>query len=150
MHNNDLVVDYAGDSVGDSVIGAWNGSSYDGITGMIASGRIRSTTALENAQGTTALAVGEAAGTLFLAPGETRLWNDQTVDATSVLVKYSYVGDANLDGALDGADYGIIDNYVQFPGTGGYANGDFNHDGVIDGADYGLLDNAIQFQDAPL
>ena len=83
-------------------------------------------------------------------PGETAVWNGVTVDATSVLVKYTYSGDLNMDGLIDGADYGTIDNYVQFPGTSGYANGDFNFDGLIDGADYGLLDNAVQFQGEPL
>jgi hypothetical protein len=65
-------------------------------------------------------------------------------------VKYTYAGDANLDDGIDGADYGLIDNYVQFPGTAGYGNGDFNFDGVIDGADYGIIDNAVQSQGAPL
>ena len=73
-----------------------------------------------------------------------------TVNATDVLVKYTYGGDANLDGLLDGADYGLIDNYIQFPGTTGWGNGDFNYDGVIDGADYGILDNAIQLQGPPV
>jgi hypothetical protein len=54
-----------------------------------------------------------------------------------------------MDGLVDGADYGVIDNYVQFPGTDGYVNGDFNYDGVIDGADYGVIDNTIQLQGAP-
>jgi hypothetical protein len=63
---------------------------------------------------------------------------------------YTYAGDLNFDGLVDGADYGTIDNYVQFPGTDGYANGDFNYDGVIDGADYGIIDNTIQLQGAPI
>ena len=66
-----------------------------------------------------------------------------------VLLMYTYAGDLNLDGLIDGADYGVIDNYVQFPGTSGYSNGDINCDGMIDGADYGLIDNAIQLQGAP-
>jgi hypothetical protein len=65
-------------------------------------------------------------------------------------VKYTYAGDANLDGAINGGDYGIIDNFVQVPGAWGYFNGDFNHDGVIDGGDYGILDNNVQAQGAPL
>jgi hypothetical protein len=56
----------------------------------------------------------------------------------------------NFDGLVDGADYGTIDNYVQFPGSDGYANGDFNYDGVIDGADYGIIDNTIQLQGPPI
>jgi hypothetical protein len=65
---------------------------------------------------------------------------------TAVIVKYSYAGDLNLDGADRRGDYGIIDNYYQFAGTSGYSNGDFNFDGVIDAGDYGLIDNAYQMQ----
>jgi hypothetical protein len=72
-----------------------------------------------------------------------------SVSADDVLVMYTYTGDVNFDGLVDGSDYGIIDNYVQFPGTSGYVNGDFNYDGTIDGADYGLIDNAIQLQGDP-
>jgi hypothetical protein len=62
---------------------------------------------------------------------------------------YTYAGDANLDGLIDGGDYGIIDNNVQIPNADGYYNGDFNYDGVIDGGDYGIIDNNIQAQGAP-
>jgi hypothetical protein len=55
-----------------------------------------------------------------------------------VLVKYTV------------ADYGSIDNWIQFPGTNGYMNGDLNYDGVIDVADYGVIDNSIQLQAAAL
>src|SRR5688500_4781968 len=55
----------------------------------------------------------------------------------------------NLDGLIDVADYGSIDNWIQFPGTNGYMNGDLNYDGVIDVADYGVIDNTIQLQGAP-
>ena len=100
--------------------------------------------------GVTGLAVAEAADVLFLEPDETALWNGLTIDATAVLVKYTYTGDLNLDGAIDAQDYGVIDNWVQFPGTSGYANGDINYDGVIDAVDYGYIDNNIQVQDARL
>ena len=73
-----------------------------------------------------------------------------SVSGDDVLVMYTYAGDVNLDGLVDAADYGTIDNYYQFPGTSGYANGDFNFDGIIDAGDYGLIDNAYQLQGAPL
>jgi hypothetical protein len=74
----------------------------------------------------------------------------QFVSATSVILAYTYAGDLNLDGLVDGADYGTIDNYVQFAGSFGYARGDINYDGIIDGADYGIIDNTIQLQGAPI
>ncbi|MBL9122988.1 MAG: pre-peptidase C-terminal domain-containing protein, partial [Planctomycetaceae bacterium] len=43
-------------------------------------------------------------------------------------------GDANRDGAVDGADYtSWADHYLQ---NGGWAQGDFNDDGIVDGSDY--------------
>jgi hypothetical protein len=100
--------------------------------------------------GLTTLGVAEAADVLFLSGSATALWEGQTVDATTVIVRYTYAGDADLNGYVDAADYGYIDNYVQFPGTSGYANGDFNYDGVIDAEDYGMIDNTIQLQGPPL
>ncbi len=68
----------------------------------------------------------------------------------STLTMYTYAGDLNLDGVIDSGDYGLIDNWVQYPGTSGWANGDFNYDGVIDSADYGIIDNTIQLEGGPL
>jgi autotransporter-associated beta strand protein len=69
-----------------------------------------------------------------------------------VLAKYTYFGDANLDGQVDGSDYTLIDagfnsQKTAAPLTGWY-NGDFNYDGQIDGSDYTLIDNAFNTQGA--
>jgi autotransporter-associated beta strand protein len=71
--------------------------------------------------------------------------------AAAVLVKYTYFGDANLDGKVDGSDYSLIDAGFASKGklTGWY-NGDFNYDGTIDGSDYALIDNAFNNQGTPL
>ena len=47
------------------------------------------------------------------------------------------VGDANLDGVVDGTDFGIW-NSNKFTATGKWSKGDFNVDGVSDGSDFGL------------
>ncbi len=74
------------------------------------------------------------------------------VVSTDTLVKYTYYGDCNLDGKVDGSDYSLIDNGYSsqqsedsLPLSGWY-NGDFNYDGVIDGSDYALIDNAFNNQ----
>jgi len=77
----------------------------------------------------------------------TDVWSGRTVDGSAVMIKYTYMGDANLDGTIDGGDYGVIDNFVQVPAASGYFNGDFNFDGVVDGGDYGIIDNNIQAQE---
>jgi hypothetical protein len=66
-----------------------------------------------------------------------------------VLVKYTYFGDANLDGHVDGSDYSLIDNGFLNHLTGWY-NGDFNYDGVVNGSDYTLIDNAFNTQGASI
>jgi hypothetical protein len=98
----------------------------------------------------TALAIAEAGHVIGVGADETALWSGETVDGSAVLIKYTYAGDADLNGYIDAADYGLIDNYIQFPGSTGYFNGDFNLDGVIDAGDYGLIDNSTQLQGPPM
>jgi fibronectin-binding autotransporter adhesin len=69
------------------------------------------------------------------------------VAAADILVKYTYYGDTNLDGLVDGSDYSRIDNGFLTHLTGWF-NGDFNYDGVINGSDYTLIDNAYNTQGA--
>src|SRR6202012_6035956 len=64
------------------------------------------------------------------------------IAATDVVVKYTYYGDADLNGAVDGSDYHQID--LGFGGhLTGWSNGDFNYDGVVNGTDYALIDNTF-------
>ena len=78
-----------------------------------------------------------------------------------VLIKYTYYGDANLSGKVDGSDYSLLDSgyladqtYLAAHPTGtalpstGWFNGDFNYDGSIDGSDYTLIDNSFNSQGA--
>jgi len=75
----------------------------------------------------------------------------EAVDATSVLVHYTWWGDANLDGVIDANDYEVIDKGFLFtPETMGWWTGDFNYDGMIDANDYDRIDKAFLFQTGPL
>jgi len=76
-------------------------------------------------------------------------FSGQTVGTNDVLVKYTYFGDANLDGSVTTDDYFQIDNGF-LAGRSGWINGDFNYDGVIDTSDYFLIDNAFLGQGAAL
>ncbi len=69
----------------------------------------------------------------------------QPVTSSDVLVKYTYFGDANLDGIVNGSDYALLDNGFN-NGLTGWRNGDFNYDGVINGDDYTLIDNSFNTQ----
>lgn len=70
------------------------------------------------------------------------------VSLSDVLVRYTYVGDANLDGKVDASDYSLIDSATLSHLAGTWFNGDFNYDGVINGSDYTLIDNAFNLQGA--
>lgn len=55
-------------------------------------------------------------------------------------------GDADLDGGVDGTDYGVW-NANKFTVNARWCSGDFNADGFIDGRDFGLW-NANKFTSA--
>jgi hypothetical protein len=61
----------------------------------------------------------------------------QPVDTSSVLIKYTFAGDANLDGQVDVTDLGALATNWQ---TGNvWTGGDFNYDGFVDVTDLGAL-----------
>ncbi len=47
------------------------------------------------------------------------------------------LGDANLDGVVDGSDFGIWNSH-KFTSLSEWCAGDFNADGAIDGSDFGI------------
>jgi endonuclease/exonuclease/phosphatase family metal-dependent hydrolase len=70
-------------------------------------------------------------------------FDGKAVINTDVLVKYTYAGDANLDGVVNGSDYTLIDNSFNSSAPATWRNGDFNYDGKINGDDYILIDNSF-------
>ena len=150
LSNNDLILDYAGASQ----LGTWNGSEYTAASGVVAAGRnggsFDGTGIISNESmalgGQTMFALGEASDVLGISGSETATYGSETLDATSVIVKYTWSGDANLDGELNGDDYFAIDSHVLQSGSVfGFANGDFDLNGEINGDDYFLLDSTILF-----
>ncbi len=103
--------------------GTWLGNSGPPGTG----GGIGCSTAADDPTGMTALGIinnAEAHYTVFEEVSLTL--------GTESLVKYTYYGDANLDGDVDAADFALM-------GTGsGWYHGDFNYDGAVDASDYYL------------
>jgi hypothetical protein len=78
-----------------------------------------------------------------------------TIGANDAIVRNTYYGDANLDGAVTSVDYTIIDNSFlteqsTHTNVTGWSNGDFNLDAVVNGSDYTLMDNAFNTQGASL
>ncbi|MGC4003367.1 MAG: autotransporter-associated beta strand repeat-containing protein [Pirellulales bacterium] len=152
LKNNDLIldnVDYAAAtathaSITQSVKYAYNGMAWDrgGLTSSTVTDDI-------NVNGNfTALGImlnnfGDGTPLVYgpdSAFGGPLQFDGQTVDANAVLVKYTYLGDANLDGLVNGDDFFMF----QFGYSGaapytGWAFGDFDYNGTIDGDDFFLF-----------
>jgi autotransporter-associated beta strand protein len=148
------------DWTGSSPIGSWDGAQYTGLIGQVQSGRgdgtwngggiLTSETDATTSMLTT-LAIAEASDVLGLGATDTDVWRGQTVDGSSTLVAYTWGGDADLNGELNGDDYFLIDSHVLQSGSVfGYPNGDFDYNGEINGDDYFILDsNILQTQASP-
>jgi hypothetical protein len=61
----------------------------------------------------------------------------ESVDHSSVLVKFTYYGDADLNGKVDINDLGMLASHWQVAGP--WTSGDFDYSGVVNVADLGLL-----------
>ncbi|CAN5710043.1 hypothetical protein BH09PLA1_BH09PLA1_03190 [soil metagenome] len=66
-----------------------------------------------------------------------------------LLVKYTYYGDADLNGIVNFDDYSRIDNGYNNGGSD-WSHGDFNYDGVVNFDDYALIDLAFNTQNGTL
>ena len=85
----------------------------------------------------------------FTGPAEFTTFDGQTVDGNTTIIKYTWQGDANQDGIVDGNDQNQLDFGVAF-GMTGWVNGDFNYNNVVDGNDQNLLDFGVAFQTGTL
>jgi hypothetical protein len=64
-------------------------------------------------------------------------FNGQSVDPSSILIRFTFGGDANLDGKVDVTDLGALATNWQTSNV--WAGGDFNYDGFVDVTDLGAL-----------
>jgi hypothetical protein len=142
LHNNNLILTDAEWALMRAQIfrarnfGAWD---QPGVT---------SSAAASNPTGSTTL--GLLTGSEFLGvhgPGAT--FNELPVAPADTLVKYTYYGDTDFNGVIDGDDYARLDNGYNV-GLGGWLNGDADLNGFVDGDDYALTDNAFNTQSGTL
>ena len=54
-------------------------------------------------------------------------------------VMYTLLGDANLDGKVNGTDFNLMATNFNQAVTDGWDKGDFNYDGKVNGSDFVLL-----------
>ncbi|MBC8107588.1 MAG: hypothetical protein H7Z14_13435, partial [Anaerolineae bacterium] len=133
-------------------------SSYNAVTGLIASGRNGG--AWTGPHGITSSSAAAASpknktlGTLtgaeyHVAQGAGALFNGFAIANTDVLVKFTYYGDVDFNGVVDFDDYSRIDAGFNNNRTGWF-NGDVDYNGIVDFDDYSLIDQAFNTQSGTL
>ena len=128
LTNRSLFLNYTGGTpvttIRDYIAHAYNGGAWNqnGLT---------SSTAAVTPGG--ALGYGEAKTVLGLSGNATANWQGHNADATSILIRYTLAGDANLDGTVDFQDLvKVAQNYNTVNGWMLWSSGDFNYDGNVD------------------
>jgi hypothetical protein len=119
LTNNSMVVDYTGP------VGTLVGDTRQNIL----AGKITTTS------GTPLIGLGYA-NNAVLSPVKSS-FGGLTVDASSILIKYTYFGDADVDGDVDVADLGALATNWQTASV--WSGGDFDYNGTVDVNDLGLL-----------
>jgi hypothetical protein len=132
LADNDMIVNYSGASPIDDVrlliVTGYNSGAWTG-NGLTSSRAATSPNAGE--AGETALGYGEAS-VLGLSS-----FGGIAVDPTTVVIKYTYSGDADLNGQVDVADLGVLASNWQ--SAAAWTGGDFDYSSFVDVADLGLL-----------
>jgi hypothetical protein len=144
LNDNAMIVRYSGSSplsqLTNQVKGGLNAAS-----GYWNGNGITSSMAAADVSHLSAVAVAEASDVLQLTGAATALWEGQTVDATTVLLKYTIFGDTDFDGDIDGDDFFAFDEAVDNSSLTGWYHGDFNYDGVVDrDNDFAILIDSYQ------
>jgi hypothetical protein len=122
--NNELLIDYGSGadpiaSIASQIASGYNHGSWNGA------GIISSVAAVTPGYG---LGYADSAD-----PG-----NPAHLASGTIEIKYTLLGDANLDGVVNGIDFGILAaNFNK--GVTGWDKGDFNYDNVVNGIDFGEL-----------
>jgi hypothetical protein len=104
--------------------GLYNCADIDALTNAVASGG--------------SVANFDLNGDNMLSILDVDAWRAEAGDANNVGTSQVYkVGDANLDGVVDGTDFGLW-NSNKFTNNKDWCKGNFNADAVTDGSDFGL------------
>ncbi len=145
MGNSDMIV--RGGSLADVTEAARVGQVGDSVT-LFSGNGITSSVAQADATGLLRYAVGVVKNDI---DGSTiyDTFDGVSVGLNDVLVKFTYFGDADLNGIVDDSDFFLINNGYGNTLTG-WVNGDFDYSGVIDDSDFFLINNAYGSQGAGL
>ena len=134
LNDNDLIIDYSDPSplatIKTLLASGFHGSAWDG-NGINSS----------SAAAATATALGYAQATdLFLTFPAT--FDGQSIDSSSIMVRYTRAGDANLDRRVNALDFNAVAS--NFGGSSrNWVQGNFNYDNTVNSLDFIAL--AVNF-----
>jgi hypothetical protein len=120
IENSKMVVDYTGSSVFPSVKAAINSGSL--TSSQLTAGR--------------AIGYGEASD-LFAGP--TGSFAGETIDSTAVVIAYTVIGDASLDGTVSSSDFNQFIAGYGMLSNARWTQGDFDGNGKVTTTDFNLL-----------
>jgi hypothetical protein len=126
LENNEMIINYGSSadpisSIVSQIISGFHGGTWTG-TGIMST----------NAQSNSAsygIGYADAAD-----PG-----NPAHLSAGQIEVMYTLLGDANLDGKVNGTDFNLMATNFNQAVTDGWDEGDFNYDNKVNGNDFVLL-----------
>ena len=126
LNNNQLLINYGSGADPIASIAAWIASGY-------ANGAWNGTGIISTMARTSSASYGigyadsaDPGNPANLAPG-------------TIEVMYTLLGDANLDGKVNGIDFNLLATNFNQSVTNGWDEGDFNYDGKVNGIDFNLL-----------
>ena len=134
LSDNHAIVDYTGtsplSSIRDAIHSAYNGGSWNGVG--ITSGNAATIAAGAGNTHATAIGFAEASS---LGVGS---FAGQSVDTSAILMRYTFAGDANLDGKVNALDFNAVAR--NFGATGKFwTDADFNYDGTVNTSDFTIM-----------
>jgi hypothetical protein len=134
LNDNPGIIDYSGASPLDTIRqliktgynnGAWNGN---GITSSLAQ-------AAAGTSNMTAIGFAEASKLYSSFPAT---FAGQNIDNTTIVLRYTVPGDANMSGTTDILDFNLLATSFGKPGMT-WRDGDFDYNGTVDISDFNLL-----------
>jgi T5SS/PEP-CTERM-associated repeat protein len=131
LANGAMILDYPGPVSPISTVKSWFATGY--ASGSWSGNGIVSSTAATMPRA--ALGYAEAIDLFSTFPAS---FFGQSVDNTSILIRYTLAGDANLDGTVNTLDFNSLAANFSLGGRV-WRNGDFNYDGVANALDFNAI-----------
>lgn len=133
LSNNTFLIDHSGTSpaatVREQIKGGFNAGDWQGIG-------VTSSNAAAAAAGSTKTAIGYAEASSVYSSFPATIAG-QSADNTTLILKYTLSGDANLDEKINTLDFNLLAG--GFGVGSDWVSGDFNYDGVVDSTDFAAL-----------